>query len=376
MKKFKKKLLVIPIVVIFLCVTVSAEAPTVKGLSFTGSGYFTNTTNGSKYIPNSSNSNAVYPDNSVFNNAVSLWFSYDNTILNSGQYGYQDLWIDPFEIGSYTMTFAVDYSSYFISDIVIHSDNQKFTNGYYQTVGTKTVNGKTYYMVKFSFNVLSVESNNGLTGGYIRIGLGARKSNITTFGAFIIDITANTSTGQILENQQQNTQSIIDNQNQNAQNIIEYNYDNTQDIIDNQKDNTQSIIDNQNELAEQEKNDINSSGNSAVESVEDSIPNYNFMDSLKMFIDCIKSTDTTCIIDIPEIYIPSVAGIPRTVLYDGGQFDFATAIDVIPARALKLVQNLNTIALILFCGKEMYEILFGFADGASKIGTDVSNYKE
>ena len=257
-------LLVFVCLVSFLTFSVSADAAITKGLSFTGAGYFTNTGTGSKFVPNSSNSNAVYPDNSVFNNAVSLWFSYDNIILNSGQYGYQDLWIDPFEIGSYTMTFAVDYSSYFISDIVIHSDNQKFTNGYYQTIGTKTVNGKTYHLVKFSFNVSTVESNNGLTGGYIRIGLGARNSNITTFGAFVIDITANTSTGQILENQQQNTQSIIDNQNKNAQTIIEEITDNKIDIIDSQNRNAQQQI-----AADKENTDKIINGWVGADSVDD-----------------------------------------------------------------------------------------------------------
>ena len=118
MSKTKKIILVTALIVVFICsicFPVSAAFVSVKGLSFLGLGYFTNTQTNVSSIPNSVDSNCVYPDNSTFKNAVSIWASYDNVILNSTQYGYQDIWIDPFEIGTYTMTFAVDYSIYRIS---------------------------------------------------------------------------------------------------------------------------------------------------------------------------------------------------------------------------------------------------------------------
>lgn len=155
------------------------------------------------------------------------------------------------------------------------------------------------------------------------------------------------------------TQDIIDNQNSNTQAEIEAD-----------KENTQAIIDNQNQLAEQEKQDVTDSGNDSVDSATEAIPNYDFFEAIGVFVDSLGSTDTECVIDIPRIYIPKVAMIPETTLYNGGAFDFATVIDMIPDKILLLVQYILTVSLILYGCKEFYDLIFKSVDGVSKIGDD------
>lgn len=151
----------------------------------------------------------------------------------------------------------------------------------------------------------------------------------------------------ILSVLQNNNQDIIANDNQNAQ-----------DIQDNQDKNTQSIIDNQNDLAEQEKNEIQSSGNQATDAM-DSIPNESegFINALGTFVSTMSTTDTSCSITFPAIKTPSFAGIPGATLSEEYEVDFAAAISLIPSDIMKLIRALTTIALIVFCFKELYDTI-------------------
>ncbi len=143
------------------------------------------------------------------------------------------------------------------------------------------------------------------------------------------------------------TQDIIDNQNSNTQAEIEAD-----------KENTQAIIDNQNELAEQEKQEITDSGNQATDAV-DAIPNESegFINALGTFVSTMSTTDTACSITFPAIKTPSFAGIPAATLSEEKEVDFAAAISLIPSDIMKLIQALTTIALIVYCFKELYDTI-------------------
>lgn len=143
------------------------------------------------------------------------------------------------------------------------------------------------------------------------------------------------------------TQEIIDNQDKNAS-----------DIQSNQDKNAQNIIDNQNELAEQEKQEITDSGNQATDAA-DSIPNESegFINALGTFVSTMSTTDTDCSITFPAIKIPSFAGIPGATLSEEYEVDFEAAINLIPSDIMRLIQALTTIALIVFCFKELYDTI-------------------
>ncbi len=235
--KLKKFIFVLPILLVvfsLVCVPVSAQSNTMNPyLEIYSYGLFTNTITGKGFqLPGNIDDHLVFPDNSVFNNAISIWLPYSSVILNSSQYGYQDFWINPYRVGQYSMTFAVNYNNYRISDIVVESDYFKFVDSSYDYIGIETINSVPYYMVKFNFYVSNVTANEvGNTGGWIRVGLQSYKNNITTFAAFVTDITFSDGTSEIIDNQNKNTQSIIDNQNSNTQAEIEADKENTDKIL-------------------------------------------------------------------------------------------------------------------------------------------------
>ncbi len=175
----------------------------------------------------------------------------------------------------------------------------------------------------------------------------------------------------IQQNANQNAEDIMNNADSNAEDIQQNQDKNAQNIQQNQDKNTQNIIDNQNQIVEQEKNEVTSSGNDSVDSVTNAIPQYNLIETIKVFVDSMGSTDTVCKFDVPEIYIPAFSIIPRTTLYSGGTFDFHVIIQMIPEIILTLVRYVLTAALILFSFKEFYNLIFNGVDGISKIGDDV-----
>lgn len=158
--------------------------------------------------------------------------------------------------------------------------------------------------------------------------------------------------------QNQSNSDIVANQNQNAQDIQDNADKNASDIQQNDDENTQAIIDNQNQIAEQEKQEISSSGNSATDAA-DTIPNESegFINALGLFVNTMSTTDTSCSITFPAIKLPSIAGMPAATLSEEREVDFEDAIGLIPNDVMKLVQAFTTIALIVFCFKELYDTI-------------------
>lgn len=166
------------------------------------------------------------------------------------------------------------------------------------------------------------------------------------------------STNDIMNNDNNNTNKITGNQDKNTNNIMNNDNNNTNKITDNQDKNAQSIIDNQNSLAEQEKQEITDSGNQSTDAM-DSIPNESegFINALGTFVSTMSTTDTACSITFPAIKTPSFAGIPAATLSEEKEVDFSTSISLIPSDIMRLIQALTTIALIVFCFKELYDTI-------------------
>lgn len=113
---------------------------------------------------------------------------------------------------------------------------------------------------------------------------------------------------------------------------------------------TPSVID-------QEKNEADSSGNSAVDDMTDAVPDYSeqFIDALTSFAGAFAYEGTEAVLPIPSLTVPGIPGlIPETVIFDGEDLDFGDYIALLPSTLLLLVQSLLTIALIVFCFKELY----------------------
>lgn len=149
------------------------------------------------------------------------------------------------------------------------------------------------------------------------------------------------------------TNDIIANQNSNTDREIQAD-----------TENTQAIIDNQNQIAQQEKDEISNSGNDSVDGAMEVMPNYDLGDVFDGFINVMEYDGIDCEFSIPEIYIPSIVNItPKVVLYEGGTINFKDFFEMIPITILQVVRAFLTVALILFCFKELWEDIGAILSG-------------
>lgn len=148
---------------------------------------------------------------------------------------------------------------------------------------------------------------------------------------------------------QNNNQSIIDNANQNAQ-----------EIQQNQNQNTQDIIDNQNQLQQNEKDEAQQSGQGSVDDVSGAIEDKSagFISSLGNLIQTMSYTGTECAWKFPAIKLPAIEGVmPEYKLTEEQPIDFEFWVEKIPSQVLLLIRSLLTIALIVYCFKELYSTI-------------------
>lgn len=151
---------------------------------------------------------------------------------------------------------------------------------------------------------------------------------------------------------------------------LSYEVDNTQQIIDNQNKNTQDIIDNQNanadkeiqaeqDLYEQEKQEAQQSGEESIDGALENMPNDSegIIDSFGSFIGTMLHTNTDCSIDFPELKTPAIGGLPSYTLSEKQPVNFNEFEELIPNSIMLIVRALLTIALIIFCYKELYSTI-------------------
>lgn len=171
------------------------------------------------------------------------------------------------------------------------------------------------------------------------------------------------------------TQEIINNQNANANAIQQNQNENTNKEIQADKENTQAIIDNQNQLAEQEKQEVTDSGNDSVNGAMEVMPSYDFGDVFDGFVNIMRYDGLDAKLDIPEIYIPEIPNVTKkVVLYKGGTINFKDYFDMIPNAIILVVRAVLTVALILFAFKELWttigQVLSGEGIKIMKNGLD------
>ncbi len=178
-------------------------------------------------------------------------------------------------------------------------------------------------------------------------GITSEYSNFTVL--YSGDAVAYQLLAQILANQKGSSQEIIDNQNEN-----------TDKITENDDKNTQSIIDNQNQLQENEKNEASGTGGGGVDDIGSVVPNdsQGFIDSIGNLVGAMSYTGTNCNWELPSVSLPKIDGVmPQIKLWDKKEIPFEYWIGQIPDGIMTLVRSLLTIALIVYCFKELYSII-------------------
>lgn len=167
----------------------------------------------------------------------------------------------------------------------------------------------------------------------------------------IISILKNQSNRDIIENNNSNTDKITGNQNQN-----------TQDIIDNDKENTGAIIDNQNQIVENEKNEINDSGNSSVGNIQSVVPDVGISTltgGLNKIVSSVSTHSLYCQWEFPAIKLPKINGVieNEVVLTESKTIDLGGMVQKIPDRYMTLTRSICTVGLILFIVYELHSFI-------------------
>lgn len=118
-------------------------------------------------------------------------------------------------------------------------------------------------------------------------------------------------------------------------------------------DEFQNVIDSENEKAETE-------GGQYVDDILDVLPDQSseVLAALKSFTDATAYTGTAAVLPLPSLTIPAIGSlIPEKVLWEGGNLDFSEYFAILPSDILTLVQNLFTIAAVLYCCYELKGII-------------------
>ena len=168
----------------------------------------------------------------------------------------------------------------------------------------------------------------------------------------IINDTLNQILG-VLSANSGNSQQIIDA-------VTNNNNVNTDKITQNEDENTQEIIDNQNQLQENEKTEAGDTGGGGVDEIGSVVPNdsQGFVNSLGSLVNAMSYSGTNCNWELPSVSLPAIDGVmPEIKLWDKKEISFEYWINQIPSGILLLVQSLLTIALIIYCFKELYSII-------------------
>lgn len=113
-------------------------------------------------------------------------------------------------------------------------------------------------------------------------------------------------------------------------------------------------------VIDSEKQEASDAGDSAAGDLMEMIPNESqgFMDAIQSLVSSMSYSGTDAKLPVPAITIPAIPGVMDAIqLTDELSVDFGYWVQQLPGGVLKLVQILCTIALIVYCFKELYGMI-------------------
>jgi len=108
---------------------------------------------------------------------------------------------------------------------------------------------------------------------------------------------------------------------------------------------------------EQEKQEATTQGNQSTSDATTAITDNSqgFIDSLGGLASSMSYSGTDCVWTFPAITLPAIPGVMDSMqLTTEKPIDFSYWVNQIPANLLLLIQSLLTVALIIYCFKEVY----------------------
>lgn len=109
-----------------------------------------------------------------------------------------------------------------------------------------------------------------------------------------------------------------------------------------------------------EKHEAQQSGNENVDKLTGAIgiDTSGFLSGFQNLASAMSYDGTDANWTMPAIYIPEIQGVTgRIDLTDEQPIDLASFVSKIPDEVLSIIQSLFTIALVVFCGKELYDLI-------------------
>lgn len=110
--------------------------------------------------------------------------------------------------------------------------------------------------------------------------------------------------------------------------------------------------------AEREKDEATDTGNDGVGEITDVIPDHSsgFISGMENLVTSLSYSGTDCKWTFPQLYIPAIEGVTGEIKLTDSEFeiDIGGWVKKIPGTILSVIQIILTIALILFCVKELY----------------------
>lgn len=140
---------------------------------------------------------------------------------------------------------------------------------------------------------------------------------------------------------------------------LENKIDESTDEIGNKIDeSTEEIKDALDQQQQNEKDEANKQGNQSVDDVANAIPDYSagFIDGISSLVSVMSYDGTQCSWSFPQLSLPEIPGVMEEVALteDDQEIDFQMWIESMPPDVLEIVQLICTIALVVFCFKELY----------------------
>lgn len=134
-----------------------------------------------------------------------------------------------------------------------------------------------------------------------------------------------------------------------------------EDLGDKQ-DQTNNKLDNIAGQPEQEKNEASGTGNDGVGELTGVIPDYSsgFISGMQNLTTALSYNGTSCVWTVPQLYIPPMTGVSsaKIPLTDGDlKVDLGSWVQKLPDKILTVIRLVLTIALIIYCVKELYDTI-------------------
>lgn len=111
---------------------------------------------------------------------------------------------------------------------------------------------------------------------------------------------------------------------------------------------------------EQEKQEASSGGQGAADQLTQAIPDYSqeFSAGIKDLVDAMSYEGIDAKFIFPSISLPAIPGVMKSYkLSDELEVDLGAWVLKLPDKILSLVQTLGTLALVVYCFKELYSLV-------------------